>query len=187
MNTILPAMPPARKPLSKKTRFNVFKRDLFTCQYCGATPPGVVLEVDHIDPVAEGGGNEETNLVTACFDCNRGKAATSLSVVPEGLANRAARIAESEEQLAGYRAVMREYEARKEEDVWEVIEILFGERATTHARFGSVKRFLERLTLGDVRDAANLTRENVPYAGVNRRFRYFCAICWAWIRSAEAA
>lgn len=174
-----------RKTLSKRVRFEVFKRDLFTCQYCGATPPGVVLEVDHIDPVAEGGGDEETNLVTACFDCNRGKAAVALTVVPESLADRAARIAEAEEQLAGYRAIMREYEERKDADVWEVIEILFNETSTTHARFGSVKRFLERLPLESVREAANLTRQNAPYYGMDRRFRYFCGICWRWIKESD--
>lgn len=62
-----------RKSLSKKIRFEVFKRDKFTCQYCGNTAPNVVLEVDHIDPVAKGGVNDLLNLITSCFDCNRGK------------------------------------------------------------------------------------------------------------------
>ena len=68
-----------RKPISKSIRFEMLKRDSFTCQYCGATPPNVVLEPDHIQPVAEGGGNELLNLVTSCFDCNRGKSARLLS------------------------------------------------------------------------------------------------------------
>ena len=59
--------------ISKKVRFEVFKRDEFTCRYCGQKPPGVVLEVDHVNPRASGGGDEEVNLVTSCFDCNRGK------------------------------------------------------------------------------------------------------------------
>ena len=63
----------ARKPLSKKIRFEVFKRDKFTCQYCGRMSPDVILEVDHIEPVAEGGDNEITNLITSCRDCNRGR------------------------------------------------------------------------------------------------------------------
>lgn len=67
-----------RKSLSKKTRFEVFKRDKFTCQYCGAQAPDVTLEVDHIEPVAEGGTNDITNLVTACVSCNRGKGAIRL-------------------------------------------------------------------------------------------------------------
>lgn len=46
-----------RKSISKKLRFEVFKRDSFTCQYCGKMAPDVVLEVDHINPVASGGEN----------------------------------------------------------------------------------------------------------------------------------
>ena len=62
-----------RKGISKSTRFEVFKRDSFTCQYCGKRAPDVVLEVDHINPVSKGGDNDISNLITACFDCNRGK------------------------------------------------------------------------------------------------------------------
>lgn len=63
----------ARKPLSKKIRFEVFKRDKFTCQYCGRMAPDVVLEVDHIKPICADGGNDILNLVTSCYECNRGK------------------------------------------------------------------------------------------------------------------
>ena len=68
-----------RKPLSKKLRFEVFKRDLFTCQYCGRKAPDVVLHVDHINPVKRGGRNDIMNLVTSCMDCNLGKGAKTLS------------------------------------------------------------------------------------------------------------
>jgi len=68
-----------RKGLSKKVRFEVFKRDSFKCQYCGKTSPDVILEVDHIKPVKEGGNNDITNLITACGDCNSGKGANLLS------------------------------------------------------------------------------------------------------------
>ena len=68
-----------RKSLSKKVRFEVFKRDKFQCQYCGKKAPDVVLNVDHIDPVANGGTNEVINLITSCFDCNQGKKARLLS------------------------------------------------------------------------------------------------------------
>ncbi len=68
-----------RKPISKKTRFEVFKRDRFTCQYCGRMSPDVILEVDHIKPVAEGGTNKLINLITSCRDCNRGKGKRKLS------------------------------------------------------------------------------------------------------------
>lgn len=67
-----------RKSLSKKIRFEVFKRDSFKCQYCGASAPSVLLEVDHIHPVKEGGTNDIMNLITSCHACNRGKSAIML-------------------------------------------------------------------------------------------------------------
>lgn len=70
-----------RKPLSKKIRFEVFKRDKFTCQYCGRMSPDVILEVDHIEPISEGGTDDLINLTTSCRDCNRGKGKTKLSNV----------------------------------------------------------------------------------------------------------
>lgn len=69
-----------RKAIPNYIRFQVFKRDKFTCQYCGRS--GVELEVDHITPVANGGANDIDNLITACKDCNRGK--RDMSVFPEG-------------------------------------------------------------------------------------------------------
>ncbi|MFX5785200.1 HNH endonuclease, partial [Acinetobacter baumannii] len=44
-----------RKNISTKTRFEVFKRDSFKCQYCGRCAPEVILHVDHIHPVSKGG------------------------------------------------------------------------------------------------------------------------------------
>ena len=55
-------------------RFDVLSRDGFRCQYCGRGPDqGVLLEVDHRVARANGGTDEMRNLVTACWDCNRGK------------------------------------------------------------------------------------------------------------------
>lgn len=68
-----------RKSFSKKERYEIFKRDNFTCQYCGQEAPDVILEVDHIKPLAEGGSNSLTNLITSCRDCNRGKGARELN------------------------------------------------------------------------------------------------------------
>lgn len=67
--------------LSKRVRFEVFKRDNFTCQYCGAKPPDTVLEVDHAHPRCEGGTDEMANLKTACWNCNRGKGRTPIQPV----------------------------------------------------------------------------------------------------------
>ena len=48
--------------ISKKIRFEVFKRDGFTCQYCGNTPPNVILEVDHIEPKSKNGKDDINNV-----------------------------------------------------------------------------------------------------------------------------
>lgn len=67
-----------RKSIGKSLRFEVFKRDSFKCQYCGAEAPAVVLHVDHIKAVANGGTNDLTNLITSCMPCNLGKSDVAL-------------------------------------------------------------------------------------------------------------
>lgn len=62
-----------RKSTGKRLRFEVFKRDHFTCQYCGAQPPDIVLVVDHFSAVASGGETTIENLISACEPCNQGK------------------------------------------------------------------------------------------------------------------
>jgi len=69
----------SRKCITKKLRFEVFKRDYFKCQYCGLSAPDVLLEIDHINPVSKNGKNDILNLITACRDCNRGKGADLLN------------------------------------------------------------------------------------------------------------
>ena len=71
-----------RKSISCKLRFEILKRDCFTCQYCGLKGPDVpidVFRIDHINPVVKGGDNNILNLVTSCFDCNAGKGPVPLS------------------------------------------------------------------------------------------------------------
>jgi hypothetical protein len=60
--------------VSKRTRFEVLRRDEFTCQYCGLkAPEGTTLTIDHVVPVSLGGSDFPDNLVAACRDCNAGK------------------------------------------------------------------------------------------------------------------
>ena len=49
------------------TRFNVFLRDRFSCQYCGS---GEELTFDHLLPRSKGGKTKWDNVVTACSTCN---------------------------------------------------------------------------------------------------------------------
>jgi 5-methylcytosine-specific restriction endonuclease McrA len=56
----------------------------FRCRYCGrpGSARGVVLHVDHVVPLAAGGATAEDNLLTACDECNLGKA--TRAVLPVG-------------------------------------------------------------------------------------------------------
>lgn len=56
------------------TRQNVFKRDAFSCQYCGAVKD---LTLDHVTPRSKGGRSSWNNLVTACKRCNTKKGDSS--------------------------------------------------------------------------------------------------------------
>ena len=61
-------VPPTARPAF--TRFNVFLRDRFTCQYCGEPGPTQQLTFDHIVPRSRGGRTTWENVVTACSSCN---------------------------------------------------------------------------------------------------------------------
>ncbi len=65
-----------RLPVNAVTfsRRNVFKRDRFTCQYCGRQPGNAELTIDHVMPRAQGGVSSWDNCVLACVDCNTRKA-----------------------------------------------------------------------------------------------------------------
>jgi 5-methylcytosine-specific restriction endonuclease McrA len=67
---------------SKRMRFEVLQRDNYRCVYCGRGADVTALHVDHVEARSNGGGTELNNLVTACFDCNIGKSARALTVLP---------------------------------------------------------------------------------------------------------
>lgn len=172
-----------RKSLSKRVRFEVFKRDGFRCMYCGAHPPAVVLHVDHINPVSAGGEDSIDNLITACQPCNAGKSDVPLSSAPQSLASRASEVREREEQIRGFNAVMEAARSRIEDEAWEVAEVWMASHAKASIRkdwLVSIKMFIQRLgfheCLNSMETAVSRQR------GQDASFRYFCGICWAKIR-----
>jgi hypothetical protein len=174
--------------VSKKIRFEVFKRDGFTCQYCGRTPPAVVLELDHIIPKGEGGPESIDNYITACFDCNRGKGKGKLDVIPPQGNEKLKLLKEKRAQLKAFNRLIEKQEAELDYDIAEVIHVFhinFPESLPTE-RFSSVtiKRFVNLLPLIKVKDAMSLacsTKSDDPEAAL----RYFCGICWNWIKKPE--
>lgn len=173
-----------RKTLSARLRFEIFKRDGFVCQYCGAHPPGAILHVDHVVPVKDGGDNEETNLVTACSVCNGGKAAVSLSVVPVALKKKAALIKEREKQLRGYTDICMQQRERLEDESWRIAGIFMDGFTRGRIRrdwFGSIKNFVKQLGVVEVTEAMDIAMASNA-TGEGHVFRYFCGVCWRKIK-----
>lgn len=67
------------------TRFNVFLRDAFSCQYCGDYFFSEALTFDHVIPRSRGGQSLWDNVVTACASCNLKKGNQLLKEVGMGL------------------------------------------------------------------------------------------------------
>lgn len=152
---------PQRIAISKKLRFEVFKRDSFACVYCGASAPTVVLHVDHLKPVASGGDNDIMNLVTACFDCNAGKGARELSD-QSALAKQRANLEDLNERrvqlemLLEWRESLADLEDTRVKAVTDAIAAASaGERLVSEQGKLHVKRWLKKFSLAEVLDAVD--------------------------------
>lgn len=64
------------RPKVRLSKREIFRRDKFTCQYCGTKTPN--LTIDHVIPRHQGGNHEWYNLVTACPACNLRKGGRTL-------------------------------------------------------------------------------------------------------------
>jgi hypothetical protein len=176
----------SRETISKKLRFDVFKRDGFVCVYCGAHPPEALMEVDHVLPVASGGPTEITNLVTACFDCNRCKGAGLLSAAPQSVAEQAEIAAERESQVRAYYQILEDRKERRDSELWAVAEVFmerFGDDSIQRSRLASIRMFLDRLPYFDVLEAMEIAADKHYSKGPV--FKYFCGICWRKIKRAN--
>lgn len=174
--------------ISKKIRFEVFKRDGFQCAYCGKTPPQVTLEVDHIDPKSKGGKDDINNLITACFDCNRGKRNIPLNKVPAKLAENLEVLQEQEDQIKAYRQFVKKIERRVKRDVDEVNEIYMlaypGWQFSDRFKNTSLKLFLHQLPKDQIIWSLEAAISKFPN-NKDRVINYFCGICWHKIRGTE--
>lgn len=153
-----------RKGLSKKVRFEVFKRDGFKCQYCGACAPETILEVDHIEPVSKGGKNDLMNLITSCKACNAGKSDTQLSDDAAVQKQRAMldELAERREQLEmmlAWREGMKEIgdeAANKVADAWH--EHVTG-WSLNETGMQNIRKWLRQFSLAQILEAMDISAD----------------------------
>lgn len=167
--------------VSKRLRFEVFRRDGYTCRYCGGTAPDVSLTVDHVVPVSLGGLDEASNLVTACRDCNAGKSSSSPdeSVVS----------AVSDDAIRWSAAIKQAAEESRMDDRSAVYEAVVS--AWTSFRRNqipadyreTIDQFLKAgLPAEDVIQMAHLADAK---PGIYKRWSYFCGCCWTKIRQLQ--
>ena len=105
---------PKRKGISKAIRFSIFSRDGFTCRYCGRQSDVVVLVIDHVIPVCQGGTNDPENLITACDECNSGKGGRTPTQSAPNETDRLRISQEFNEQIKAAEAAKAAVESRKE-------------------------------------------------------------------------
>jgi len=152
--------PPKKKPgkaakrhkVTKAIRFEVFKRDGFTCQYCGQAPPDVELEVDHVDPHSTGGKDGMENYATACFDCNRGKDDNALGKLPATITKKKAEAKKKRDEIRktieasgiGSLGTLSEAQIVKETYLGALRKLEYEEKSGKTVSTDSVKRDAER-------------------------------------------
>ena len=189
---------PGRKKLSKRTRFEVFKRDQFTCIYCGQRPPDVVLHCDHLIALADGGSDDLVNLVTSCQDCNLGKSSVPLTVIPLSQSDELDRRVEAAEQFEAMNQFLLEQRHRVEEAshrlaVYWCDQTLSpresrsrGKWMVSEHRQRNLRTFLSKLPESEVKQAIDLAFGRIPVTSRrdddSQTWRYFCGICWRRIK-----
>lgn len=170
-----------RKPIPRKLRFEIFRRDAFTCRYCGRRPPEVILEIDHIVPVVEGGLSELPNLITACRECNGGKGARLIQEAPcrDDVAQELPDLSEKREQVRAFYQYQQELSEISELNVQLVVDHFakYGLEILSRGR-ASIGTFLKSLSPSELIEAVDIafsrSRGDI--------FKYFCGIAWSKIR-----
>lgn len=175
-----------RRILRPKDRFDVFKRDGFQCQYCGRTPPEVVLVCDHIRPVSSGGTNDQINLVTSCEACNQGKAASKLECIPTTVVEIRQREAELLEQtkacerLRRSKARIERAQLDEAKDAWEDIHGWLLPKED----LASMRLFISKIGISRTLEAI-LQATRCQRSHPSQKWRYFCGICWSVYRQSK--
>ena len=177
-----------RKQIPKGVRFDVFKRDGFKCQYCGRTAPDVILEVDHIVPVSEGGENDPLNLITSCRDCNRGKGKKQLTNMTQIERQRKQlddlnEIREQTEMLVAWKRELLELKERQIDAVEDVIVSITGFGLSDSGRQG-VSKLISRFGFSSVFSAAEIAFGR--YDDWEYAFSKIGGICYNRAKEADA-
>lgn len=171
-----------RKAISKKMRFEVLKRDKFTCQYCGKQSPEVVLHLDHVKPVSKGGKNTMLNLVTSCVDCNLGKGARELSDDSELNKQKAQlnELAEKQEQvklMIKWREQLIDADELMVDSVVKVINKHIVDWSVSELTTGRIRSIVSKGKYSALMDSINIAKSKYGYVANQDDANDFINMC----------
>ena len=178
--------------VSKRVRYEVFRRDNNRCRYCGATAPDAPMTIDHVIPVALGGSDDPSNLVTACRDCNAGKTSSSPDApLVADVAADAIRWGKAMQAVAEQRAADREVRRNNHhaflENSWR--RWTYGSKNEYFDLPNNWQSSIDQFIAGglDLDDLDELV--DVAMNSTSRDpWKYFCGCCWRRIENtADAA
>lgn len=171
--------------VSKRTRFEVLRRDNYTCRYCRSTEGE--LTVDHVVPASLGGSDNPSNLVAACKDCNAGKASTS--------PDEAIVVDVSDDEIRWARALKQASERRIAElrrrqevtdwfvSLWESSMPAFADLPEVAEVADTVGRFMGLGLAAEEIEHAVHSAAAASHVYQRARWKYWCGICWNKVRT----
>ncbi|MEU0098199.1 HNH endonuclease [Streptomyces sp. NPDC006267] len=175
--------------VSKRLRYEILRRDNHACRYCGATAPDAPLRVDHVTPVALGGGDTPDNLVTSCEPCNSGKSSATVDAAvvasvsddairwAEAMKKAAAELSEQNQPKLDYRNAF--------ESEWNSWTYPSAGKQLNHKLPADWKTSLDRFRQAGL--PVEVWPDIVERAMVNKTvradnlFRYCCGIAWRMV------
>ena len=170
----------------KRTRFEVLRRDNYTCRYCRSTDNP--LTIDHVVPEALGGSDDPSNLVAACKDCNSGKS----SIAPD-----AALVAQVDEDALRW-ARARAQAVQQFTEHHDALRQKLAEFSKLWAVWDSDQRWLpsdwersigywlrDGISIQQMEDAIGIALNNNSL-GARDVFRYMAGIIRTWVREIDA-
>ena len=172
--------------VSKRTRYEVLRRDGHRCRYCGSHADDSPLTVDHVTPKSLGGSDSPSNLVAACKDCNAGKASANPdSEHVAKVADDAVRWAMAMKKASDDAAEVREKKYAVVEpflDAWYALGLAGSPMPPGWE--SSVVRWLDiGLTMDDLIELVAVTSsKKIKEQG---RFSYFAGCCWNVVRERQ--
>lgn len=136
----------------------------------------MILHIDHIIPVSKGGQDEIENLLTACADCNLGKATRIVGESPLRSRKNEEELQERFDQLKAFYHLQKKMASLKEESVDDIDDYwneVWPQMRFTPTGRSSIKVFLKIFTPDEIKDAIDIS---LRMKDAGSAFKYMCGV-----------